>query len=144
MAVSPRFLPATPVLPLPPSYSSNRPKYIFLTVNKVVQCDIIEHEWPRTIKHLKLSKIQSSQFFLKSTCFVVWMENTQKNKMIECFLKKIPQKEIFSVLWQAIPGPPVHPGHPVSPLPSSHDFSDRIGFFRELLVMATLSKVLFR
>lgn len=58
--------------------------------------------------------------------------------------KKNPQQEIFSVLWQAIPGPPVHPGHPVSPLPSSHDFSDRIGFFRELLVMATLSKVLFR
>lgn len=34
------------------------------------------------------------------------------------------------------------PGHPVSPLPSSHDFSGRIGFFRELLVMATLSIVL--
>ena len=29
------------------------------------------------------------------------------------------------------------------PLPSSHDFSDRIGFIKELLVMATLSKVLF-
>lgn len=37
----------------------------------------------------------------------------------------------------------MHPGRPVSPLPSSHDFSDRIGFFRELFVMATLSKVLF-
>lgn len=29
------------------------------------------------------------------------------------------------------------------PAASSHDFSDRIGFFRELFVMATLSKVLF-
>lgn len=66
-------------LPLIPPTALNT---FFLTVNKVVQCDIIEHEWPRTIKHQKLlnCKIQSSQFFffLKSSCFVVWMETTQK------------------------------------------------------------------
>lgn len=82
-------------------------------------------------------------FFLKPKSCVVWMENMQKNNTMERLSKNSTARNIQSVSWHAIPGPPVHPGHPVSPLPPSHDFSDRIGFFRELFVMATLSKVLF-
>lgn len=69
-----------------------------------------------------------------------------RNIMIKFIKKKSGARNIHCVVdiqYFVVPGPPVRPGHPLSPLPSSHDFSDRIGFFRELLVMATLSKVLF-